>query len=141
MTQPDSITDVNIVWDGSRSVHSFRCNDKLWEAFVSEVKARGDSVCHYIEPMLTAFLIALKPNVYNRNTLKKNSVPNVNVTIKNFHVQRVVQRHRRITLKDELEPNMYDSKLFTWVYVPDAVLNDNGHVVGCVCKICRSRDV
>ncbi len=122
----DSNTNVIMVWKGPKSVHSFRCSDKLWKAFVHETKAQGDSVCHVMEAIIAAVLGVLKQDVYNRNTIK----------IEKLQVQRVVERHRRKTHEYAPEANMYDPKLFDWVYVEDAFLNENGHAVGCMCSEC-----
>jgi hypothetical protein len=123
----DSNTNVNRVWTGPKSVHSFRCSDKLWKAFVQETKAQGDSVCHVMEAIIAGVLGVLKEDVYKRST----------VTIENFHVQRVVQKHRRVSHRYEPEPNFYDAEETAWRYIPNAVLNEFGHVRGCACKDCR----
>lgn len=122
-----SSTNVNRAWDGPKSVHSFRCNDKLWKAFVSETKAQGDSVCHVMEAIIAGVLGVLKEDVYKRST----------ITIENFQVQRVVQKHRRVSHRYELEPNFYDAKETAWRYIPNAVLNEFGHVGGCGCRDCK----
>lgn len=86
-----SITDVNMVWRGPKSPHSFRCSDKLWKRFVSEIKASGDSVCHVMEAIVAGVLGVLHENDHTRNT--KKEVPPV--VIENLHVRRVVKRRRR----------------------------------------------
>lgn len=123
--QGDSLTDVNIVWGGPKGVHSFRCSDKLWKAFVSEIRARGDSVCHYMETIIAAVLGIFKDNVYNRDTIR----------IENLSVQRVVKRHRRISHEILPEENCYDPRR-GWFFVENADLNENNNAEGCMCLYC-----
>ena len=122
----ESSTNVNMVWRGPKSTHSFRCSDKLWKAFVSETKAQGDSVCHVMEAIISGVLGVLREDVYKRST----------VTIERLNVQRVVQRHRRVSHEYELEANFYDSRLNAWVFKADSVLNVHGHAAGCGCSVC-----
>lgn len=121
----DSRTDVNMVWGGAKGVHSFRCSDKLWKAFVSETKARGDSVCHFMEAMIAAVLGVIRRDVYNRDT----------IMIENLSVQRVVRRHRRVSHEILPEENCYDARR-GWFFVKDTNLNENDHAVGCGCRDC-----
>jgi len=115
----DSTTNVSRVWRGPKSTHSFRCSDKLWNSFVSETKAQGDSVCHVMEAIISGVLGVLKEDVYKRST----------VTIENLHVQRVVQRHRRVSHEyvSEQAVNKFDY---------DTGRNVHGHAAGCTCKVC-----
>lgn len=59
--------------------------------------------------------------------------------IENLHIERVVQRHRRVTHGFVGETNYYDSEATMWKYVPTdpSELNVNGHVGGYGCRDCR----
>ena len=135
MKKPDSNTEVVFVLDGPRKSCSFKGNRKLWKAFVSYSKREYGSVCHILEPIILAIL---QSKVVHGATMEAEKTP---IVIENLNVQRVVKRQRRVMQEFEPEANMYDPKLFDWVYVEDAVLNDQGHAVGCGCSVCRPQEV
>ena len=81
---------VNFRLDGPRVACSFKCNKKLWKAFVSAVKAQGLSVCHVLEPMIYGWLTA---KVYLSNTIKP-------LKIENVVIERAVKRVRRYAVED-----------------------------------------
>lgn len=87
----DSITEVHFDLTEPRKSVSFKCNEKLWKAFVSKIKREGGSVCHILEPIVLALLTA---KVHLSNTMQP-------VVIQHLHVQRVVQRHRRVYHESE----------------------------------------
>jgi len=86
----DSSTVVNFVLDEPRITVGFKCNKRLWDAFVSHSKREYGSVCYILEPIMTAILTA---QVNLSRTMKAEQQP---IVIENLNVQRVVQRHRRV---------------------------------------------
>ena len=62
---PDCVTTVNIHLDGPREPCSFRCNKKLWKAFVQKIKHESLSTCHVLEPFILAYVTSI---VYVSNT-------------------------------------------------------------------------
>jgi hypothetical protein len=88
----DSTTEVNLRLDGPRETVSFKCNRKLWKAFVSEIKAEGLSVCHVLEPYVLAYLTS---KVYLSSTIKP-------LRIENLVVERAVRRVRRYGVEAEI---------------------------------------
>jgi hypothetical protein len=89
--QSASSTVVNFRLDEPRKSVGFKCNKKLWKAFVSFSKQNYGSVCHVLEPMMIAILTS---RVNLSETLKPLHVENLNVS-------RVVKRVRRIS--EEIE--------------------------------------
>lgn len=87
----DSSTVVNFRLEGPRETVGFKCNKKLWKAFVSLSKREYGSVCHILEPIILALLTA---QVNQGKTMKP-------VVIERLIVQRVVQRHRRVYHESE----------------------------------------
>jgi hypothetical protein len=132
-TDQDSTTLDNLVLCGERRSCTFKGNRKLWKEFVSYSKANYGSVCHILEPILLA---VLKAEVVHSDTIRSLPPP---VVIENLHIERVVQRHRRVSHEYESETNYYDAKETLWKYVPcdPSELNVNGHVGGCGCRDCR----
>lgn len=129
----DSITLDNLVLCGDRGSCTFKGNRKLWKEFVSYSRANYGSVCHILEPILLA---VLKAEVVHSDTIRSLPPP---IVIKELHIERVVQRHRRVTHEFVGEANFYDSEATVWKYVPTdpSELNANGHVAGCGCRDCR----
>ena len=93
----DSITVVNFRLDGPRVACSFKCNKKLWKAFVLAVKAQGLSVCHVLEPMIYGWLTA---KVYLSNTIKP-------IKIENITIERAVRRVRRYAVEADESRGIY----------------------------------
>ena len=83
--KPDSYTEVNFRLDEPREVVGFRCNKKLWKAFVPFSKQHYGSVCHILEPIILALLTS---KVNMSKTIKPLHIENLNVA-------RVVKRVRR----------------------------------------------
>ena len=81
----ESTTDVSFGWEGARKTVSFRCNENLWKAFVSQIKAEGGTVCNILEAVISGVLGLVKTEAYKRST----------ITIESLNVQRQVQRVRR----------------------------------------------
>ncbi|MCD6241394.1 hypothetical protein J7K27_07770 [Candidatus Bathyarchaeota archaeon] len=104
-TTGDSITVVHLVGSPRKSV-SFKCNEKLWKTFVSWCKARGWTVCHFMEAIIKAVMSA---EVYFSRTIRL-------VNINNLLVDRVVKRVRRYAVEDVKEP--------VWIY---CVLKDRSY--------------
>lgn len=86
----ESITEVHLL-DSPRKSVSFKCNEKLWKTFVSQIRAQGLSVCHVLEPMIFGWLEA---KVHLSNTIKP-------LRIKNLVVERAVRRVRRYGVESE----------------------------------------
>lgn len=84
-TETDSVTEVNFRLDEPRKSVGFKCNKKLWKAFVAFSKREYGSVCHILEPMMIAILTS---QVNQSNTLRL-------LRIENLNVARVVKRVRR----------------------------------------------
>ena len=80
----DSITEVHLLGAPRKSV-SFKCNEKLWKSFVSQIRAQGLSICHVLEPMIYGWLTA---KVHLSHTIKP-------LKIENLVVERAVKRVRR----------------------------------------------
>lgn len=128
-TELDSKTLVNLRLHGERDVISIRCKPEVKEAFTRFCEANGLSTCHIFEALTTAFLVGMKQKID-----WVNQSPTINLTL-----VREVKRLRRVGREYDVEGNFYDPKLCIWDYVPDAVLNENGHAIGCGCKICRGK--
>jgi len=103
----DCVTNVNISLDGPREPVSFRCNKKLWKAFVSKIKAENLSTCHVLEPFLLAYLTS---NVYVSNTSRP--------LIENFVVERAVKRVRRYETVEEVLEKVVPESCFYCDSVP-----------------------
>ena len=84
----DSITVVHLVGSPRKSV-SFKCNEKLWKTFVSEIKAQGLTVCHILESMIYGWLCA---KVHLSHTIRP-------IKIENLVVERAVKRVRRYAVE------------------------------------------
>lgn len=84
----DSITEVHLL-DAPRKSVSFKCNEKLWESFVSTIKAQGLSVCHILEPMIYGWL---EGKVHLSHTIRP-------IRIENLVVERAVRRVRRYAVE------------------------------------------
>jgi hypothetical protein len=131
-----SITNVNIPL-GPKKLVAFRCSEKLWEAFKSQTKAEGSSVCHILEGLICAYLYA-RQNV-NISDGKK-------VEIKELCINREVKRPRRYADTDAHEEegeeglDFYDGQIGTWYKVPpERGANEHGHGIGCACSVCRQK--
>ena len=122
----DSKTDVNITLKGKREVISIRCKREVKEAFTKFCSENGLSTCHIFEALTTAFLVGLKQKITD---VYKS--PTINLTL-----VREVKRLRRVGRDYDVEGNLYDP-VKGWVFVADAVLNENGHAVDCACKTCK----
>jgi len=136
-TKQDSITEDNFVLDEprkscsfNRKSCSFKGNRELWKAFVSYSKLNYGSVCHILEPLILAIL---QSKVVHSRTMEAEKTP---IVIENLNVQRVVKRHRRVRIEYELQENFYDPGK-GWLAIETTQLNENGHAVGCACKVCR----
>ncbi|MGP3705264.1 MAG: hypothetical protein ACKD6O_08255 [Candidatus Bathyarchaeota archaeon] len=92
-----SFTEVNFRLDEPRVTVGFKCNKKLWKAFVSFSKREFGSVCHILEPIILALLTA---QVNSSRTIKP-------VVIQNLSVERVVKRVRRRVVEDEDESSCW----------------------------------
>lgn len=108
-----------------RKTVSFKCNEELWQTFKTACRTNGTSICHILEAMVTAYVSLADLQVNFGDTY----------TVENLNVQRVVQKHRRVSHEYFKEPNFYDGK-GRWVFVAAASLNENGHALGCCCKAC-----
>ena len=97
----DSSTEVNFTLDEPRRTVGFKCNKKLWDAFVDYSKHEYGSVCHILEPVILAILTS-KVNL--SRTMKDAQQP---IVIENLNVQRVVRRIRRIG-KESFEETYQD---------------------------------
>ncbi len=131
----DSMTEVYLQLEGPRRTCSFKANKKLWDAFNSYAKANYGSVCHLLEPIMQAILTA---QVYLGRTLKAERIDEAPIVIENLHVERVVQRHRRVYREYEgvRLGNCYRRDPGAWFH-EDGELNENGHVYGCECAVCK----
>ena len=129
-TNQDSKTEDNFVLDEPRKSCSFKGNRELWKAFVSYSKTNYGSVCHILEPLILAIL---QSKVVHSRTIEAEKTP---IIIENLNVQRVVKRHRRVRIEYELQENFYDPSK-GWLAVDTTLLNENGHAIGCGCKLCR----
>jgi hypothetical protein len=89
---PDSNTVVDFRLDGPRRTCTFKGNRKLWNRFVSTVKAQGLSVCHVLEPFCLAYVTC---TVNLSHTIKPLHIANLNV-------ERVVARPRRKFVESEV---------------------------------------
>lgn len=127
-TDNDSSTVVNFALGGPRKSVGFKCNKKLWDAFVSYSKAEYGSVCHLLEPIIYAILTA-------RVNLSKTMKADQSIVIENFNVERVVQRHRRIYREEQGERRANYFSDGHWLHF-DGEVNDYGHIVGCKCHWC-----
>jgi hypothetical protein len=85
----DSSTSVNFRLDEPRKTVGFKCNKKLWEAFVPYCKANFGSVCHVLEPII----LALLTSQVNLSTTIKS------LRIENLNVERAVKRVRRYSVE------------------------------------------
>jgi len=81
----DSFTEVNYSLDEPRETVGFKCNKKLWNAFVPFSRREYGSVCHVLEPIILALLTS---KVNQSKTIKPLHIENLNVA-------RVVKRVRR----------------------------------------------
>jgi len=95
----DSITEVHLRLDEPRKSVSFKCNKKLWEAFVLKCKAESGSVCHVLEPIILALLTS---KVHLGSTIKP-------LHVENLHVERAVKRVRRYAV--EIEDSECESRV------------------------------
>jgi hypothetical protein len=129
--QQDSSTVVNLTLDEPRKTVGFKCNKKLWDAFVCYSVANYGSVCHLLEPVIYAILTA-KVNL--SKTMKTENSP---IVIENFTVERVVKRVRRAytEYKGVREANYFKAQSGVWLHF-DGEVNSNGHAVGCQCTLC-----
>lgn len=134
-TKPDSKTEVYTVFSGRRVVFSFRCSEELKKAFIPVAKQYFGSVCRPFEAMMATILTAVNENVNFGHTVKIEKL----VVERNLRPRRYAGASRDPRYMPEA--NMYDPKLLDWVYVEDAVLNDQGHAVGCGCSVCRPQEV
>lgn len=89
--KPDSSTEVNYRLDEPRKTVGFKCNVKLWKAFVQFSKPNYGSVCHILEPMMIAVLAS---KVNQSRTITP-------LIIENLNVARVVKRVRRYEVEEE----------------------------------------
>ena len=87
----DSSTSVNFRLDAPRETVGFKCNKKLWKAFVLYSRANYGSVCHVLEPILLALLTS---HVNESKTIKP-------LHIETLNVERVVKRVRRVDVEVE----------------------------------------
>lgn len=91
--KPDSYTEVNFRLDEPRVTVGFKCNKKLWKAFVPFSKQYYGSVCHILEPIMIALLTS-------QVNLSKTIKP---LRIENLNVARVVKRVRRYPEEEVIE--------------------------------------
>jgi len=105
--QPDSFTKVNFRLDGERETVGFKCNKKLWKAFVRFSKREYGSVCHILEPIILAILTS---KVNQSKTIKP-------IVIENLRVERAVKRVRRYSVEDSNSGRQFYCALDN-VYVP-----------------------
>jgi len=73
-----------------RRTACFKCDEKLWLAFKSEIKRSGLSICHVLEPMIYGWL---QGKVYLSNTIRP-------LKIENLVVERAVKRVRRYAVEN-----------------------------------------
>jgi hypothetical protein len=89
----DSATEVNLSLNSARVTCSFKCERKLWKAFISYSQANYGSVCHLLEPILK---IIVSSEVYQSRTIKP-------IVIQNLNIERAVKRVRRYSPDDSIE--------------------------------------
>lgn len=96
----DSITKVNFsrpedlaCYANQRSVHSFRCDDGLWNELVPVLKDKYGSVCRAIEVFGTAIL--------HQTTEKVNICNTVNALSINQTVSREMRPRRKLEFSDD----------------------------------------
>lgn len=125
-TKQDSKTVDVMRLGGRRSRVTVRIKPELKEALKRFCSASGTSICHITEALYTAYLVGVNQKI----SLDAKS-PTINLTL-----VRDVKRVRRYGREYEPETNFYDGKEGLWKFVSDAELNENGHAIGCACKIC-----
>ena len=81
----DSSTEVNYRLDEPRVSVGFKCNKRLWKAFVQFSRREYNSVCYVLEPIMVALMTS---KVNQSRTIKPLCIENLNIT-------RVVKRVRR----------------------------------------------
>ena len=103
----DCVTNVNIRLEGAREPVSFRCNKKLWKAFVQKIKHESLSTCHVLEPFILAYVTSI---VYVSNTNRP--------LIENFVIERAVKRVRRYEKIEEVMETIVSKSCFYCDNVP-----------------------
>lgn len=87
MEKDHSYVDMSLTLKASRKVCSFRGDPELWREFVRFAEEEYGSVCHVLEAMIKAVVSA-----HVEYSKKERPV----FEIRELHIERVVQRSRRI---------------------------------------------
>jgi len=144
----DSITAVNQeeghgvgIWGNPRVPMTIRIDKGIKEASKPVLQAIFGSVCLPTETFYASIISAVEAgNLYLKDVVNHGNTvgKEVKIDIRKIVIERNLRPRRRLQFT-EPEANMYDPKLLNWVYVSDAILNGNGHAVGCACKVCRDK--
>lgn len=141
-TQSDSITGVNPsrshgvgVWGNRRVVVGIRVDEGLYSAFKPVAQSVFGSTCRAIEAFMATIVACSSEGVNFGKTIE----------IGKLVIERNLRARRRLVVEEEVEvvdrkPNFYNPRLGVWEYldVDPSRLNENGHVVGCDCVLCRA---
>lgn len=129
--QPHSKTSVNTtrktgvgIWNGKRKVVGIRVDETLYLAFKPIAQHVFGSVCRPIEAFMASVIAMAEDGVNFGNTLKIEG---------GLHVERNLKPRRSLVVDRELG-NFYNGNMWDRV---DGPFNDNGHGVGCKCRVCR----
>ncbi len=95
------------MWDGKRITASFKCNEKLWKAWLTHTKRNYGSVCRPMEIMICTALGIGNLKVYQGPT----------INIENQHISRDIRSRRKAESIDAVNPEHFEvaEKVAQWV--------------------------
>jgi len=123
------------LWGGSRKTTGIRVDEKLYKAFKPRAEAIFGSTCKAFECFMAAILACPQVTDSRGNTIKIDKIV----------IERRLRERRRLEFleDDHCFADFYDVEAGgIWRRVKfenEWDLNENGHIVGCSCLLCKGK--